>query len=79
MTLPEAAELIGLSPTTLRVQIRNGRLQAVKRGRDWMVTRKAIAEYREKVARSGGGKYLEHVAEGQPGAKAKRVGGAARR
>lgn len=54
LTLREAADLAGLSPTTLRVQIRNRKLQASKRGRDWWVTRKELERYMEKIARGGG-------------------------
>lgn len=53
LTLPEAAVIAGLSPVTLRVQIRNQRLDAVKRGRDWMVTRKALTDYLKNVSRQG--------------------------
>jgi excisionase family DNA binding protein len=54
-TLTEAAALLNLSPTTLRVQVRNGKLKAVKRGRDWHVSRREVdryaAENRRPVAR----------------------------
>ena len=46
MTLAEAAEVLGLSPITLRVQVRNGRLSAYKDGRDWRVGWPAIESYR---------------------------------
>jgi len=45
MTLSQAADTCGLSATTLRVQIRNGRLEASKLGRDWIVSRKALQAY----------------------------------
>lgn len=48
MTLPEAAVLLGVSPTTLRVQVRNGRLRAVKKGRDWHVTPAEVERYRRE-------------------------------
>ncbi len=51
MTLKEAAELLGLSPTTLRVQIKNGALKAKKIGRDWWVTPKEVERYREEHKR----------------------------
>lgn len=53
LTLREAAEIAGLSATTLRVQIHNKRLNAVKKGRDWFITRKALDSYIENVARGG--------------------------
>jgi excisionase family DNA binding protein len=46
MILSDAAARLGLSPSTLRVQIRNGRLAAVKRGRDWHVTPAELERYR---------------------------------
>lgn len=46
LTLNEAAAQLGLSPITLRIQIRNGRLTARKVGRDWTVSEKAVEKYR---------------------------------
>jgi len=46
LTLPEAASILGLSPATLRSQIRYGRLRARKLGRDWIVSRSEIERYR---------------------------------
>ena len=48
MTLNEAAAALGLSPSTLRNQVRNGQLRSRKVGRDWHVTPAAVAEYRER-------------------------------
>ena len=47
LTLTEAADESGLSAATLRKQIHNGRLSAVKRGRDWMVAEHALWNYLE--------------------------------
>lgn len=47
LTLTEAARESGLSSNTLRTQIRNGRLAAVKRGRDWLVDVTALWNYLE--------------------------------
>ena len=48
LTLEEAATEAKLSPITLRVQIRNGRIpQAVKRGADWAIPRAALHNYLE--------------------------------
>jgi excisionase family DNA binding protein len=52
MTLTEAAERLGLSPSTLRVQIRNGRLKARKVGRDWHVTPAEVERYRRENRRA---------------------------
>lgn len=48
MTLTDAAALLGLSPTTLRVQVRNGKLRATKVGRDWTVTPREVERYRRE-------------------------------
>ena len=53
LTLSQAADIAGLNPGTLRVQIHNGQLEAEKRGRDWLVTRKALNDYLKNVARAG--------------------------
>lgn len=45
MLLRDAAQRVGLSHSTLRVQIKNGRLKAVKRGRDWWVSEAQLAAY----------------------------------
>ena len=50
MTLIEAAARLGLSPTTLRVQIRNGKMRAKKVGRDWHVTPAEVERYRRDHA-----------------------------
>jgi excisionase family DNA binding protein len=46
MGLPQAAALLGVTAATLRQQIANGKLRAVKRGRDWWVTRGEVERYR---------------------------------
>ena len=46
MTLKEAAVSLGVTPDTLRQQIAAGRLKAVKRGRDWWVTKGEVERYR---------------------------------
>ena len=45
-TLPEAAAQLGLSPSTLRVQLHKGRLKGRKVGRDWQVSNREIERYR---------------------------------
>jgi excisionase family DNA binding protein len=49
MTLIEAADLLGLDSSTLRWQIRKGKLKAKKVGRDWQVTRREVERYRLEV------------------------------
>ena len=51
MTLKKAAEVLGLSPDTLRSQIRNGKLHAVKHGRDHWITEKEVERYRRENKR----------------------------
>jgi uncharacterized protein YuzE len=45
LPLSEAAEIAGLSPTTLKLQIHNGKLQAKKVGRNWVTTEAWLREY----------------------------------
>ena len=51
LTLAEAARLLGVSPTTLRVQIRNGKLRARKVGPVWTVTEREVERYRRESKR----------------------------
>jgi excisionase family DNA binding protein len=54
VTVDEVAAALALSPHTIRVQIRNGRLKAVKRGRDWHITPGEVARYRrDSLGRQG--------------------------
>jgi excisionase family DNA binding protein len=46
MTLEQAAARLGLAASTLRVQIRNGKLRAKKVGRDWTVSEREVERYR---------------------------------
>jgi excisionase family DNA binding protein len=54
MTLREAGKRCGLSPITLRVLIRNGRLNAIKRGRDWFITEADLDTYLASRDKRGG-------------------------
>lgn len=49
MTLAEAGALLGLSPGTLNVQARRGRLRAKKIGDRWHVTPAEVERYRREV------------------------------
>jgi len=54
VTLREAAARLGITPDTLRAQIRRERLQATKLGRDWLVEESEVARYgRTSLGRSG--------------------------
>lgn len=46
LTLGEAAARLGVAASTLRVQIRNGKLKARKMGRDWTVSEREVERYR---------------------------------
>ena len=48
MSLSEAAKSLGLAPSTLRHQIRNGKIAARKLSRDWYVTPEEVERYRRE-------------------------------
>ncbi len=51
LTIVEAARRLGLSPATLRQQIKNGALRAEKHGRDWSITPGEVERYRAEHLR----------------------------
>lgn len=51
LSLPEAAKVLGLAPSTLRHQIKNGKLQARKVSRDWYLTADEVERYRREHQR----------------------------
>jgi len=52
-SLTEAAATLGLAPSTLRHQIKNGKLRARKVSRDWYLTPEEIERYRRESLRRG--------------------------
>lgn len=46
LTLAQAAALLGLSPSTLRNQVKAGRLRARMVGKTWTVTEREVERYR---------------------------------
>lgn len=50
-SLPQAARILGLSPSTLRHQVKNGKLRATKVARDWFVTDEEVERYRRDSKR----------------------------
>ncbi len=48
LTLPQAAELLGVSVITLQQQARKGVLGATKLGKQWVVTSEAVRQYRDE-------------------------------
>jgi uncharacterized protein YuzE len=53
MPLADAAERVSLAPATLRQQIRNKRLTAVKWRREWWIDERELAAYLERRAPQG--------------------------
>lgn len=54
MTLAEAGRQLGVAPTTLRIQVRNGRLKARLVGKTYLVTERELERYRaESLGRPG--------------------------
>lgn len=51
MTLTQAAAILGVTAATLRQQIANGKFRAVKRGRDWWVTKGEVERYQKENRR----------------------------
>ena len=51
LTLTEAARSLGLAPATLRQQIKNGRLTALKVSRDWYIKEEEVSRYRRESLR----------------------------
>lgn len=49
MTIPEAAQALGLAASTLRKQIQNRRLKAYRMGDRWYVTDAEVERYRREV------------------------------
>lgn len=45
LTLSEAADFLRVSDVTMRKLIHEGKVRAVKAGRDWRITRAAIDEF----------------------------------
>lgn len=52
-SIPEAARILGLAPSTLRHQIKNGKLRARQVSRDWYVTTEEVERYRRENQRKG--------------------------
>jgi len=48
LTLKEAAKLLGLSPETLRLQVRNKKLSAVLAGKTYLVLESEVERYRRE-------------------------------
>ncbi len=53
ITLEEAAELSGLSPSHLRLLVRRGDVWGKKLGHNWLTTAQAVREYLARDRRPG--------------------------
>jgi len=51
-SVPEAAKMLGLAPSTLRHQIKNKKLAARQVSRDWYITTEEIERYRRENRRA---------------------------
>jgi len=51
MTIPEAADALGLAASTLRWQIRNRKLRARRMGGRWYVSPEEVERYRREHRR----------------------------
>lgn len=52
LTLEEAAASLGVAASTLRVQLRNGKLRGKKVGPVWTLTPKEVERYRRESRRT---------------------------
>ena len=57
ITTKAAAELTGYDVTHVRWLIREDRIEGQKFGRDWMVNRKSIQNYTDKMKQLGSAKH----------------------
>ncbi|NLF78910.1 MAG: helix-turn-helix domain-containing protein [Chloroflexi bacterium] len=53
ISLAQAAEISGFTPSHLRLLARQGKLWATKLGRDWLTTEAAVREYLAKERKRG--------------------------
>lgn len=53
ISVSEACEISGFTPSYIRRLLRNSTIEGVKLGRDWYLTEDAIRDYLEKERRPG--------------------------
>ena len=53
LTVPEAAELLGVTQQRVRFLIRRRKLPGWKLGRDWIVSRNAVEERKRRLSAEG--------------------------
>ena len=54
LTIEEVADVLGLSPKTIRDWLRTGRLPGAKLGNVWRIRPEALQEFIAKAEREGG-------------------------
>lgn len=59
LTVPEVAARLGVDPSLVRVWCRNGRLEATKHGRDWLVEESEFRHF--EATRRGRGRPKSQV------------------
>jgi excisionase family DNA binding protein len=57
ITTKEAAELTGYHTVHVRRLLREGRVEGKKFGRDWMISRESIQEYKDQMKELGPSKH----------------------
>lgn len=59
MNIPDAARALDLAESTLRWQIKNGKLRARRMGGRWYVSDEEVTRYQQENKRKG----VDHVAQ----------------
>jgi excisionase family DNA binding protein len=57
ITTAEASELTGYAAVHLRQLAQRGKIRAMKKGRDWLLSRKGVLAYAEKMRQLGTDKH----------------------
>jgi len=65
LTISQAAERIGISPITLRLQVRRGKVTAERFGRQWVIHAAEVERYRRDVQGKPGFAAETHPYHGQ--------------
>lgn len=67
LTLKQAAERLGLSPETLRLQVRGGKMQATLAGKTYLVTASEVRRYDAFRKQARGFARPDHPLHGKQG------------
>ena len=60
ITTAEAAELTGYSPHYVRRLMRNDRVMAKKWGNSWMINKRSLLSYKQRMNELGRARYNPH-------------------